>query len=170
MLVDPDSGGRDPGAIVGAVAPVPLVLDLLAALLDGGASPQAALRSVGDALREAGDPRGGRLLVLAETGPVGPAGSCGALGVFGAVGARGAGGDEIADPVAEALRLAVRAGLPPAALIRRAAEQERRRATTAHLRAVRRLEVMLVLPAGLCLLPAFVLLSIVPVLLDLVLG
>ena len=177
-----------------AAMPAPLVLDLLAALLDGGAAPRTALRSVAGALREVGDPRAGGLLTLADSAPLGT-GSAGAWSGIGAPGVRpgggaagarpGAGapvvargpggggpggGGEITDLVAEALWLAVRAGLPPAALIRRAAEEERRRAATAHLKAIRRLEVMLVLPAGLCLLPAFVLLSIVPVLLDLVLG
>jgi tight adherence protein B len=70
----------------------------------------------------------------------------------------------------DAVRLAVTAGLPPAALVRRAAAEERRRAAAVRQRAIRRLEVLLVLPVGLCLLPAFVLLGIVPVVVDLLLG
>jgi tight adherence protein B len=70
----------------------------------------------------------------------------------------------------EALWLAARSGLPPTTLIRRAAADERRRQSAAQSRAVRRLEVLLVVPAGLCLLPAFVLLGVAPVVLDLVLG
>jgi tight adherence protein B len=66
--------------------------------------------------------------------------------------------------------MAVSAGLPPAALVRRAAVEERRRAAAVRQRAVRRLEVLMVLPVGLCLLPAFVLLGIVPVIVDLLTG
>jgi tight adherence protein B len=54
--------------------------------------------------------------------------------------------------------------------VRRAAEQERRRQISAQLKAIRRLEVMLVIPGGLCLLPAFVLLGIVPLVLQLIFG
>jgi tight adherence protein B len=78
--------------------------------------------------------------------------------------------DRLTEVVEEALALAARSGLPPTALIRRSATEERRRQAAAQLRAVRRLEVLLVIPAGLCLLPAFVLLGIVPVVLDLILG
>ncbi len=72
--------------------------------------------------------------------------------------------------VEESLWLAARSGLPPTTLIRRSAVEERRRQTAAQLRAVRRLEVLLVVPAGLCLLPAFILLGVAPLVLDLVLG
>jgi tight adherence protein B len=66
--------------------------------------------------------------------------------------------------------LAAQSGLPPTGLIRRAAAEERRRQRAAQARAVRRLEVLLIVPAGLCLLPAFVLLGIVPVVLNLLFG
>jgi tight adherence protein B len=72
--------------------------------------------------------------------------------------------------IEEALRIATRSGLPPAELVRRAAREQRRRAAVAHSRATRRLEVRLVLPAGLCLLPAFVLVGVVPVIIDLLGG
>ena len=69
-----------------------------------------------------------------------------------------------------ALTLAARSGLPPTALLRRVAEEERRRLASAQLKAIRRLEVLLVIPAGLCLLPAFVLLGIVPLVIRLIAG
>jgi tight adherence protein B len=81
-----------------------------------------------------------------------------------------AGSERLTAVVEEALWLAARSGLPPTILIRRSAAEERRRQTAAQMRAVRRLEVLLVVPAGLCLLPAFILLGVVPVILDLVLG
>jgi hypothetical protein len=70
----------------------------------------------------------------------------------------------------EVVRMAAVAGLPPAALVRRAAVEERRRMASTRQRATRRLEVLLTLPIGLCLLPAFVLLGIVPVVVDLLSG
>ena len=69
--------------------------------------------------------------------------------------------------LAEVVDLSERTGLPAAALLRARADDLRRARDAAHGRAVRRLAVLLVLPMGLCLLPAFVLLGVVPVLLDL---
>lgn len=136
--------------------PGPLLLDLVAALVQGGAPPQAALRAVAAGLREDGDDQADGFLLVADR--VGHP-------------RRGEGaGDGIATVIEEAMWLAVRAGLPPTALIRRAAAEERRRRAAIRTRAVRRLEVLLVLPTGLCLLPAFVLLGVVPVVLDLLRG
>jgi tight adherence protein B len=68
------------------------------------------------------------------------------------------------------LLLAARSGLPPTALIRQAAADSRRKQAAARMKAVRRLEVMLVIPAGVCLLPAFVLLGVVPLVIGLFRG
>jgi hypothetical protein len=213
------------------VLPGPLVLDLIAALVQSGAPPPSALAAVGAALQAVGDSRGGDLLRASgrvsrprSAGSVGPLGAGLAVGPGSAVdmglgvepgsavglwvgsgsvpgpglgmatgsvlrpvsvmglapaGAESAtegragqraGPDRLTEVVEEALGLAARSGLPPTALIRRSATEERRRQAAAQLRAVRRLEVLLVIPAGLCLLPAFVLLGIVPVVLDLILG
>ena len=66
-------------------------------------------------------------------------------------------------PVARALTLASKAGVPPAGLLARAAE-DLRRAERARLElATARLGVTVVLPLGLAFLPAFILTSIVPV-------
>jgi hypothetical protein len=179
---------------VAAVLPGPLVLDLIAALVQSGAPPPAALRAVGAALQAVGDSRGADLLsasarvsrpgstagaafVVESMTKVVPAvgfwvgrpGSAGEAAAEGSAG-RQAGPDRLTEVVEEALGLAARSGLPPTALIRRSATEERRRQAAAQMRAVRRLEVLLVVPAGLCLLPAFVLLGIVPVVLDLILG
>ena len=80
--------------------------------------------------------------------------------------------DGTADPerVLEAVELSESSGLPPAALLRARADDLRRERDAAHGRAVNRLGVLLVLPMGLCLLPAFVLLGVVPVVLDLFRG
>jgi hypothetical protein len=141
--------------------PGPLVLDLVAALIQGGAPPRTALGSVGAALQAAGDPNGADLLTAsARIGH--PAGVTAAPS--------GSGDQRLTAMVEEALWLAARSGLPPTTLIRRSAAEERRRQAAAQLRAVRRLEVLLVVPAGLCLLPAFILLGVAPMVLDLVLG
>jgi type II secretion system (T2SS) protein F len=142
--------------VVGERLPGPLVLDLVAAVLAGGPSPPAALQQVGAALIRIGDPCGHRLELLAaelmhspRDHPVRPEP-----------------GDWV-QVLQEELALAMRSGLPPGALLRRAAEEQRRRSAAAQRRAVQRLEVLLVVPTGLCLLPAFVFLGIVPVVLGL---
>lgn len=136
--------------------PGPLVLDLVAAVLAGGASPPGALREVGAALTRVGDPVGHRLQIAAAE-LVHPAAGSPATPVPG----------DWVEVLREELALAMRSGLPPAALLRRAAEEQRRRSAAAQRRAVQRLEVLLVVPTGLCLLPAFVFLGIVPVVLGL---
>jgi hypothetical protein len=148
-----------------SLMPDPLVLDLVAALVQGGASPRAALGAVGAALEAVDDPRGGALqraavqvgLPSTDRSPATSAGPAPGTGRLTAL-------------LEEALWLAARSGLPPTTLIRRCAAEERRRQSATQMRAVRRLEVLLVVPAGLCLLPAFVLLGVVPVVLDLILG
>jgi tight adherence protein B len=143
--------------------PIALLLELVAAVVHGGAPPEAALRSVGEALLELGDQRGEGLLLAA-----GRIGGSAPPAVDPPPAATSAG--RLLAVVEESLLLAVRSGLPPTALVRRAAEEERRRQLSEQLRAIRRLEVLLVIPAGLCLLPAFVLLGIVPLVIDLIVG
>lgn len=68
-----------------------------------------------------------------------------------------------ADRIDETLELAVSVGVPAAGLLRAAAEETRRDAAASGLAAAERLGVRLVLPLGLCVLPAFVLVGVVPV-------
>uniref|UniRef100_UPI003EE4CC31 type II secretion system F family protein n=1 Tax=Curtobacterium flaccumfaciens TaxID=2035 RepID=UPI003EE4CC31 len=63
----------------------------------------------------------------------------------------------------EVLALARRAGVPAAALLCAAAEDVRDDAAAAGLAAAEGLAVRLVLPLGVCVLPAFVLVGVVPV-------
>ncbi|MBT1678123.1 type II secretion system F family protein [Curtobacterium aurantiacum] len=67
------------------------------------------------------------------------------------------------DRLREVLDLARRAGVPAAGLLRRAAEDVRDEAAAEGLVAAERLAVRLVLPLGVCVLPAFVLVGVVPV-------
>jgi hypothetical protein len=176
-----------------APIPSPLLLELVAALLESGAPPSTALRHISSALARVGDRRAlplESLAVAIEQGVVPTATATtrisSALGD--ARGPRRAGlrrrlqlpgprshASRSADDAGlavlrDAVRMATAAGLPPAELVRRAAAEERRRAAAVRQRAIRRLEVLLVLPVGLCLLPAFVLLGIVPVIVDLLTG
>ncbi|WIJ44292.1 type II secretion system F family protein [Curtobacterium citreum] len=63
----------------------------------------------------------------------------------------------------EVLSLSRRAGVPAAGLLRAAAEDVRDDAAAAALAEAERLGVRLVLPLGVCVLPAFVLVAVVPV-------
>jgi hypothetical protein len=73
-------------------------------------------------------------------------------------------------PIVEALGLAADTGLAPGALVRATAAEQRRREVAAHSVAANRLGVLVVVPMGLCLLPAFVVLTVVPLVLGLLGG
>jgi tight adherence protein B len=125
--------------------PTALVLDLVAAGLDAGVPPTVAVRVVSDVLTEADDPGAGLLLGRGtETGADDPAGA-----------------------LHRSLHLARTTGIAPASLVRSAAEQERRRRAAAQAIAARRLGVYVVVPLAVCLLPAFLVLTVIPVVLDL---
>lgn len=81
------------------------------------------------------------------------------------------GGSDLAwGPLVRAVRLAEAAGVPPAAAMRRAAEDLRSRRQHRWETATARLRVQVVLPLGLCFLPAFLLTTVVPVVLALAAG
>ncbi|MEO6505640.1 MAG: type II secretion system F family protein [Terrimesophilobacter sp.] len=68
------------------------------------------------------------------------------------------------DSIAEVLELSRRAGVPAAALLRSAADEARRQARSSGEQKAATLAVTLMLPLGLCVLPAFMLLSVAPLL------
>ena len=158
--------------------PPALSLDLLAAVLTSGAAPQFAVLALAHALEEAGEPGdevirsaqrlldGSALDGVARSGP-GP----GAPGENRSPSCdlepeRAGGpdrGDTLSRAIASALSLSRRSGLPPAELMKAAAVRERSRRSVQARAAIRRLEVLLLIPAGICLLPAFIVLGIVPV-------
>ncbi|MCA1721019.1 MAG: type II secretion system F family protein, partial [Actinobacteria bacterium] len=79
-------------------------------------------------------------------------------------------GDRSDDPLAPAARLLARAaegGAPVADTVARLAQDARAVARAAGEQAARRVGVLVVAPLGLCFLPAFVLLGVVPVVLGL---
>lgn len=146
--------GPDPGRDV----PITLVVDLVAAAVDAGTAPAAACLAVADALRStAVSPAAGR-----APGEGDLAADLERIAWGAAV--RGPGLVEFS----AVLKRAQRWGVAPGAMIRRCAQEERRRIATQSEAATNRLPVRLVLPAGLCLLPAALLLGVVPVVLDLV--
>ncbi|HEY0359594.1 MAG TPA: type II secretion system F family protein [Mycobacteriales bacterium] len=130
---------------------LPFAADLLAAALTAGATVDGALRSVGTAI---GGPLGERLHRVA------------------AAHALGAGPEDIwrplvdlpgALPVIRAAQRSDQSGSALALVLRRAADSARAAEEASHDAAARRAGVLVVLPVGLCFLPAFVLIGVVPV-------
>jgi pilus assembly protein TadC len=136
------------------VRELPLALDLLAACLAGGASLVGAAAAVGAALP---GPCGHRLLGVCDALAVGcpPGEAWLAL-------AAAAGDDPLSAP-ARMLARAADGGTPVAAAVARLAAEARAEALASEAQAARRVGVLVVAPLGLCFLPAFVLLGIVPV-------
>jgi pilus assembly protein TadC len=136
------------------LAELPLLLDLLAACLAGGAAPMAAATAVAAALP---GPAGDRLHAVAAALAVGspPAEAWSTLA--------GDAADDPLSPAARALARAAEGGAPVAAAVSRLAAEARIEARARGEQAARRVGVRAVAPLGLCFLPAFVLLGIVPV-------
>jgi pilus assembly protein TadC len=132
----------------------PMALELLAACLAGGATAAAACSAVSRAMT---GPCRSRLAAVAAALAVGTAPEDAWLLLA---------SDDGNDPLAGAARLLARAaqsGTPAAVTIRRLAEESRAASAAAAAEAARRVGVLVVAPLGLCFLPAFVLLGIVPV-------
>ncbi len=143
------------------VSDLPLLLDLLASCLTGGAPLPAAAKAVAQAVP---GPAGRRLSAVCAALAVGspPAEAWAALArdPSGGVGA----GDE--DPLAATARALGRAadgGAPVAGAVSRLAADARAQGRSRGEQAARRVGVLAVAPLGLCFLPAFVLIGIVPV-------
>ncbi|NAZ75794.1 type II secretion system protein, partial [Kineococcus sp. T13] len=149
-------------------ADVALVLDLVAAGVQAGLPParalEAALDVLGDALGDAGG--GAAAAVPAALRRVAVQLTWGGD----AEAAWSALEDECGDrwrPLADALLLSARTGAPAASLLVSAAASARAERRWAAEAAAARLSALLVLPLGLCTLPAFLLLGVVPVVLTL---
>ncbi|MES5819614.1 type II secretion system F family protein [Streptomyces sp. RG80] len=138
-----------------AVRQLPLAADLLAACIAAGAGPVIAARAVGEALG----------------GPVGEALARGAVEVR-LGGPPGESWQRLAalpgaGPLARLLERADESGLPAAAPVARlAAEARAEWARTGTARA-RRAAVMVTAPVGLCFLPAFIAVGVLPVVIGL---
>ncbi len=150
------SAGRvraGPRSEVDGPADVVVLLDLLDVAVTTGAGIPRALRAVG----------------VAVGGPDGPVlGAVGAALLLGASWSGAwAGTPDRLHPVARTLEQAWTLGAAPGTALRRRAASIRRDRRRAAREAAGRLGVLLVLPLGLCFLPAFVLTGLVPVLISL---
>jgi Flp pilus assembly protein TadB len=137
---------------------VPLLLELLGACLAGGAPLPAATQVVGAAVA---GPAGARLRAVAAALAVGTAPAEAWLSLAGAETSQRA-----QDPLAAAARALARAsegGAPVASAVSRLAAEVRAERRSAAEQAARRVGVLAVAPLGLCFLPAFLLLGVVPV-------
>ncbi|MFF9457133.1 type II secretion system F family protein [Streptomyces flaveolus] len=140
---------------VEAARQLPLAADLLAACVAAGAGPVIAAQAVGDAL---GGPVGDALVRGAAEVRLGgePGGAW-----------RGLAALPDAGPLARLLERADVSGMPAAGPVARLAAQaraDRARATTVR---ARRAAVMVTAPVGLCFLPAFVAVGVLPVVIGL---
>jgi pilus assembly protein TadC len=147
-----------PGGGDRAGTPLPdpaLMLDLLAAMFRAGTSLPAAVRTLARAAEGDGRMRLEKVAAALQLGT--EWGSAWAL----------AGDDEGLARIREALTFGAATGAPSAEILHAQAEQLRRRRKQEAERRAAALGTRLVLPLGLCALPSFVALGIVPVLISL---
>ncbi|MGW7262754.1 type II secretion system F family protein [Streptomyces sp. NPDC054842] len=141
-----------------AARQLPLAADLLAACIAAGASPVAAARAVGEALR---GPVGERLARGAAEVRLGgePADSWRALASMPGAAA-----------LARLLERAGESGVPAATPVARIAAEARAEWGRAAEARARRAGVMVTAPVGLCFLPAFIAVGVLPVVIGLAEG
>jgi Flp pilus assembly protein TadB len=132
------------------VAELPVAVDLLAACLRGGGAWHESVEAVADAV---GGPLGAELARVAARIRLGADPAEEWLGLA---------ADPIMAPLGRAAARAATGGAPVAATLARLARDQRRTARAAASARARTAGVRAVAPLGLCFLPAFVLLGIVP--------
>ncbi|WP_371578335.1 type II secretion system F family protein [Streptomyces sp. NBC_01314] len=150
--------GGDPTAAYDAAEAsrqLPLAADLLAACITAGASPVVAAQAVGEAL---GGPVGGRLARGAAEARLGgePAEAWRALAALPGAGA-----------LARLLERADESGVPAASPVARLAAEARAEWGRSATERARRAAVMVTVPVGLCFLPAFIAVGVLPVVIGL---
>ncbi|MFP5348125.1 MAG: type II secretion system F family protein [Actinomycetes bacterium] len=138
--------------VLGEVQPA-LVVDLVAAALTAGSPPELALKVVGEAV---GGASGTHLVRVADRLRLGSGWQHAWEGC-----------PDDMEPLRRSLAIARATGAPAAGLLHEAAQDTRRRVHRAAQVQAARLGVRLVLPLGLCALPAFVCWAVVPVVLSL---
>lgn len=153
----PRPGGRARWRLPRRAAPpeppdVPLLLELVAAAVEAGLPAGRALDRALEAAPGVPDP--GLVRVAARSSWADPETAWADV-------------DDRWRALAEPLLLSARTGAPAAALLRSAAQQSRTDRRRAAEEAAARLGSLLVLPLGLCTLPSFLLLGVVPVVLTL---
>lgn len=150
-----DDPGREPQVAGHVARQLPLAADLLAACITAGASPVAAARAVGESL---GGPVGERLARGAAEIRLGgePAEAWRALGALPGAGR-----------LARLLERADESGVPAAVPVARIAAEVRADRGRAATERARRAAVMVTVPVGLCFLPAFIAVGVLPVVIGL---
>ena len=143
-------------AAAGDRADVGLALELVAACLEAGAPLVAAVDTVGEAL---GDRYGAQLGEAARRLRMGSA----PASVWGGLPA-----DDPLGPFAETVLRVGHTGSSLVSALRRLARDEREETRQRHTAAARRVGVHVVAPLGLCFLPAFALIGVVPIVAGLV--
>ena len=147
------AGRLTASSLAAAAGDVALLADLVAAALGAGATPVSALDVAG---RAVGGAEGDEVVTVAARLRLGSDWGAAWVGTSAAV-----------VPLQRSLRLALGTGAPGADLVRATATELRRRRHRAAQLEANRLGVRLVLPLGLCALPAFGLLGVVPVVVSL---
>ncbi len=133
------------------LAELPIAIDLLAACLRGGGAWHESVEAVADAV---GGPLGAEFAHVAARIRLGADPAEEWLGLAAA--------DPILAPLGRAAARATAGGAPVAATLARLARDQRRTARAAASARARTAGVRAVAPLGLCFLPAFILLGIVP--------
>lgn len=148
-----------------------LLLDLLDAAISAGASIPRALGAVGAAIAGAGAGEGGGR-DRADPGGVGSALTRASLALLMGADWHAAwrGAPARLAPLVDGLAPTWVTGAAPGPALRATADRVRRERRNASREAAGRLGVLLVLPLGLCFLPAFVLIGLAPVILSLTAG
>ncbi len=132
------------------ITELPMAIDLLAACLRGGGAWHESVEAVGNAI---GGPLGAELANVAARIRLGADPSAEWLALT---------DDPVLAPLGRTAARAASGGAPIAATLARLARDQRRTARAAASARARAAGVRAVVPLGLCFLPAFVLLGIVP--------
>lgn len=153
---EPDAGragrpGRDRrrGRGVSDQVEPALVLDLVAVAMAGGLDPRSAVGAAGRSLGRSVDTAGDVDAGLAAIG-------------------QAVGDDSAVAELRAALAFSEATGAPAAEMLRSRADDLRRRSVRRAEEAAGRLGVRIVLPLGICILPAFIALGVMPVVLSLI--
>ncbi len=153
------SAGNDPPAAPGGAASLALALDLVAGCLGTGGTPSDAVALAGAAV---GGVPGRQLLAVAARLRAGsPAGAAWAALVD-------RGSPAVVARLPAAATRSERTGAPLQPWLTEAAAELRRARSAAAERAGRRAGVLVVLPLGLCFLPAYLVLGVLPSVIGLV--
>lgn len=150
------SGRADRSVLAAMGGQAPAAADLLASALASGADPISALEAVAPAI---GEPLSPRLLGVAARLRLGATPRSAWSELAGVPGV---------EPLAAAMVRSAESGAPLAESLRRAASDLRQAHRADLMARARVLGVRTVLPLGLCFLPAFLLLGVVPVVVSLV--